>query len=90
DRAAPLVAYPDNVEEIFQHGYNWQNNIAFSGGGERTTFRFSYGYLRNEGIIKNNVLNRHNFTINTSSSITKKLTATLTGTYTNNFSKRTM
>ncbi|MDQ3682836.1 MAG: SusC/RagA family TonB-linked outer membrane protein [Bacteroidota bacterium] len=90
NRAAPLAAFPNNVEDIFQNGYNWQNNIAFSGGGERSTFRFSYGYLRNEGVINNNLLNRHNFTINTSSGITKKLTATLSGTYTNNFSKRTV
>ncbi len=90
DRSAPFVAYPDNVMAVFQNGSNWQNNIAFSGGSERNTYRFSYGYLRNEGVIKNNVLNRHNFTISTTSKITNKLTSSLSATYTNNFSKRTM
>ncbi len=89
DRAAPFVAYPNNVKDMFQNGYNWQNNIAFSGGSEKNTFRFSYGYLKNEGVLANNVLTRHNFTINTSSKINSKLTATVSGTYTNNFSKRT-
>jgi len=89
DRPAPFIAYPDNVKDIFQNGYNWQANIAFSGGTEKNTFRFSYGYLKNEGVLPNNILTRHNFTINTSSRINSKLTATVSGTYTNNFSKRT-
>jgi len=89
DRAAPFVAYPDNVKDIFQNGYNWQTNIAFSGGSEKNTFRFSYGYLKNEGVLANNILTRHNFTINTSSKINNRLTANVSGTYTNNFSKRT-
>ena len=89
DRPEALTAYPNNVKDIFQKGSNWQNNLSFSGGSERNTFRFSYGYLRNEGVLANNVLNRHNFSINASSKITEKLTANLSGTYTNNFSKRT-
>src|SRR5205823_1606193 len=89
DRAAPFIAYPNNVKDIFQNGYNWQNTIAFSGGTEKSTFRFSYGYLKNEGVLPNNILTRHNFTINTSSKINSKLTATVSGTYTYNASKRT-
>jgi len=89
DRPDVLKAYPDNVRDIFQNGYNWQNNISVSGGTERNTFRLSYGYLRNEGVLPNNVLNRHNITFNASSKISNRLTTTLSGTYTNNFSKRT-
>jgi TonB-linked SusC/RagA family outer membrane protein len=89
DRQENLAAYPDNVKDIFQTGSNWQNNISFSGGNDRNTYRFSYGYLRNEGVIENNLLNRHNFTINASSKVTNKFTAGIAATYTNNFSKRT-
>ncbi len=89
DRPEVLQAYPNNVRDIFQNGSNWQNNISFSGGSEKNTFRLSYGYLRNEGILHNNLLNRHNITFNTSSRVSNRLTASLSGTYTNNFSKRT-
>lgn len=89
DRSAPFLTYPDNVSDIFQTGTNLQNNISFSGGTDRNTYRLSYGYLRNEGIIANNLLNRHNLTFNASSKVTERLTASVAGTYTNNFSKRT-
>src|SRR5260221_413057 len=89
DRSAPLAAYPDNVRDIFQNGYNWQNNISFSGGTDKNTFRFSYGYLKNTGVLDNNVLNRHNFSLNTSSKVTNYLTVSASGNYSNNASRRT-
>jgi TonB-linked SusC/RagA family outer membrane protein len=84
----PYQAYPNNVDEILQNGYNWQSNIAFSGGTDRNTFRFSYGYLKNEGVIANNVLNRHNFSLNVTSRINNYLTITASGNYSNNASRR--
>ncbi len=89
DRSEILAAYPDNVTDIFQQGTNWQNNIAFSGGTDRSTFRFSYGYLKNTGVIDNNVLNRHNFSLNASSKITNYLSITASAAYSNNSSRRT-
>jgi len=89
DRTEVLTAYPDNVSDIFQNGYDWQNNIAFSGGNDRSTFRFSYGYLKSEGVLSNNVLNRHNFSINTSSKVNNYLTVSVSGNYSNNASRRT-
>ena len=88
-RTEQLAAYPNNVSDIFQNGINWQNNISFSGGTDKNTFRFSYGHLRNTGVIANNVLTRHNFSINTSSKVNNYLTVSVTGTYSNNASRRT-
>lgn len=88
DRSAPLAAYPNNVRDIFQNGTNFQTNVGFSGGSDKNTFRFSYGYLRNEGVIENNLLNRHNFSLNTSSKVNNYLTVSASGNYSNNFSKR--
>ncbi len=84
-----LTPYPNNVSDIFRNGTNFQNNVAFSGGTDRSSFRFSYGYLRSTGVLDNNTLIRHNFTINSSSKVNNYLTVTVTATYTNNFSKRT-
>ena len=84
-----LASYPKNVSDIFRNGENIQNNISFSGGGDKNTFRFSYGNLKNTGILDNNKLIRNNFSINVSSKITDKLTASVSANYINNYSKRT-
>jgi TonB-linked SusC/RagA family outer membrane protein len=89
DLPGPLKAYPSNVKDIFQNGFNFQSNIAFSGGNDKSTFRFSYGYLKNEGVIENNLLQRHNFSLNVGSRITNYLTMTASANYSNNKSKRT-
>jgi|CXWL01.1.fsa_nt_gi TonB-linked SusC/RagA family outer membrane protein len=89
DRTEILAAYPNNVTDMFQHGINWQNNLSFSGGTDKNTFRFSYGYLRNTGVLANNVLTRHNFSLNTSSKVNNYLTVTVSAAYSNNASKRT-
>jgi TonB-linked SusC/RagA family outer membrane protein len=84
-----LTAYPNNVKDIFRNGENFQNNISFSGGSDKNTFRFSYGNLVNTGILDNNKLVRNNFSINVSSKITEKLTTSVSANYVNNYSKRT-
>ena len=84
-----LTPYPNNVSDIFRNGTNFQNNVAFSGGTDRSSFRFSYGYLRSTGVLDNNTLIRHNFSINTMQKVNNYLTVTVSATYTNNFSKRT-
>jgi TonB-linked SusC/RagA family outer membrane protein len=84
-----MAAYPNNVRDFFQQGTNMQNNIAFSTGSEKVSMRFSYGFLRSTGVIKNNVLNRHNFSLNSSSKVTNKLTLSVSANYSNNASKRT-
>jgi TonB-linked SusC/RagA family outer membrane protein len=89
DRTEVLQAYPNNVKDIFRNGMNWQNNIAFSGGSDKNTFRFSYGYLKNKGVIENNELIRHNFSLNVSSKVNNYLTVAVSGNYSNNTSRRT-
>ena len=76
DRAAPLVAYPDNVHDIFRNGYNWQSTVDSVAEMSETLFAFPYGYsLRNQGVLENNLLNRHAaFSNNTSSRINSRMT----------------
>lgn len=88
-RTDVLKAYPNNVKEIFRNGMNTQTNISFAAGSDRNTLRFSYGILYNTWLLDNNRLTRHNFSVNTSSKITDKLTVFVSGNYSNNFSKRT-
>lgn len=88
-RTEQLAAYPNNVSDMFKNGINWQNNIAFSGGTDKNTFRFSYGHTRNTGVLKNNVLTKHNFSVNVSSKVNNYLTVSVSGNYSNNASRRT-
>ncbi|MEK7226865.1 MAG: hypothetical protein AAB221_14430, partial [Bacteroidota bacterium] len=88
-RTEVLKAYPNNVREIFKNGMNWQGNLSFSGGTDKNTFRFSYGYLKNTGVLENNLLTRHNFSLNASSKVNNWLTVSASGNYSNNASRRT-
>jgi TonB-linked SusC/RagA family outer membrane protein len=87
-RTEVLKAYPNNVTDMFRGGINWQNNLSFSGGSDKSTFRFSYGHNRNTGVLQNNVLTRHNFSLNASSKVNNYLTVTASGTYAINNSRR--
>jgi TonB-linked SusC/RagA family outer membrane protein len=87
-RTEVLKAYPNNVTDMFRGGINWQNNISFSGGSDKGTFRFSYGHTRNTGVLQNNVLTRHNFSLNASQKVTNYLTVTAAGAYSINNSRR--
>ncbi len=83
-----LKAYPNNVKDIFTTGRNYQGNLSFTGGSDKNTFRFSYGYLKNSGIIPGNLLQRHNFSVNTGFQVTPKLNVSVSANYINNHSKR--
>lgn len=83
-----LTAYPDNVNDIFRTGSNMQHNLSFAGGSDRSSYRLSYGYLDESGILQNNRLQRHNLTFNANSQITDKLLVSTSATYTNNASTR--
>ncbi len=84
----PLTAYPDNIKDIFKTGNNFQNTIALSGGGETATYRLSYGNTKENGVLDNNELQRHNFTFNGSADITPKLHSGVSVQYINSTSKR--
>lgn len=58
--ATPFVAHEDNWKEFYQTGVNSTTNVAVSGGGEKSSFRVSYGYTTNKGVFKNNDFSRHN------------------------------
>jgi TonB-linked SusC/RagA family outer membrane protein len=84
-----LQAYPDNVKDIFENGFNLQNNISFSGGSDRTSYRVSYGNTQETFVIRNNRFRRNNLTVNLNSELTSKLTVSAFVNYNNTGSKRT-
>lgn len=69
-----LKAYPNNVSDMFQNGFNRQNTVSFSGGGEKTTFRLSYNNTKETYVIRSNELNKNVLTLNLNSEVNDKLT----------------
>lgn len=54
----------DWQDEIYQSGLMQNYNLSISGGTEKSTYRFSAGYLDQEGIVINTGNTRYNFRAN--------------------------
>lgn len=83
-----LTAYPNNVEDMFDTGYNTQHNVAFSGGSEKASFYFSYNNLRDKGFMAGNFLERNSFRFNGSNQFTSKFNMGVNVSYINSQSER--
>lgn len=72
----------DHSKEVFQTGHFFENNIAVSGGNERSNFFTSYSNLDQDGIIKDNSnYKRSTFRVNASTMLTEKFQASVNVTY---------
>ena len=47
-------------DQIFRTSYGTDNTVSVAGGRENTSYYVSFGYLKNEGIIKNTDFTRYN------------------------------
>lgn len=47
-------------DQIFRTGYGTDNNLSISGGRDNTQYYVSFGYLKNQGIIKDTDFTRYN------------------------------
>ena len=56
----PFSPHPMNWKEFYQTGINNTTNVAISGGGEKSSFRLSYGFTKTKGVFLNNDFQRHN------------------------------
>ena len=84
-----LQAFPDNVKDIFNTAYNLQNNLSFTGGSDKSSYRVSYGNATETYVLDNNKLKRNNLSVNANTQVTKKLLVGTSFSYTNNTSIRT-
>lgn len=85
-----LQAYRNNVKDIFQTAYNAQNNLSFSGGSEKSSFRLALGNTEETYVIDNNKLLRSNISFSGNTQMTDKLNVGANITYTNTSSRRTL
>jgi hypothetical protein len=68
-----LRAYPNNVADIVQNGFNRQNTIGISGGNDKTTYRVSYNNTKETYVLRANELNKNVLSLNLNSEVTNKL-----------------
>ena len=80
-KKTPWQAAANGPITFFEKAINQTNNIAFSGGDERATFRLSYSNTNATDIFPNSSLIKNNFGGNASYKLTDKLTATIFANY---------
>jgi len=79
--------YEENLKEMYRTGHYSNTNIALSGGTDKSTFRFSFSSLSNEGISLNNEMKRNSLSLNVTHDISKYVTAEAGFSYVNTSSK---
>ena len=75
----------NNIENFFQTGSSYGNNVAITGGNEKSLFRFSYNNLHYNDIVPKTYMDRNTFTLRGSTKIGTKLDIDVHGTYLNEF-----
>lgn len=73
-RAVPYVAQKDNNKNFYNTGTTFSNNLALTGGNEKTNFRFSVSDMKNEGIVPNSSLQRNTFNLSANANLSNKIT----------------
>jgi TonB-linked SusC/RagA family outer membrane protein len=56
---------------IYRQGFNMDHNLNVSGGSDNTTYYFSAGYTKQEGILRNNDFTRKNILMNVDTRVSK-------------------
>lgn len=77
-----------NWDQAFQTGGFIQNDLAISGGTEKTSFFFSLGRLDQEGIVRGSSYDRTNIRLNSKSLLADWLTVSTKAGFTNTYSNR--
>ncbi len=80
-RTVPLVSRPNNVENFFETGHTFSNNISLSGSKDNTFFRLSAGRVSQQGIIPNTEFIKTNLGFNGGAQLTDKLEVTASINY---------
>jgi TonB-linked SusC/RagA family outer membrane protein len=64
-----------DVEDFFETGILFTNNIALTGGSDKSTFRLSYTNQTGNGYLPNSNMDRHTVSLNADANLTSKLRA---------------
>ncbi|GGH30238.1 TonB-dependent receptor [Sphingobacterium alkalisoli] len=70
----PLYPNTDWYDEMLNSSLLSEHNLAIRGGGQKSHFAMSMGYLNNKGIVDNSGYERYNFRINADAKVKNFLT----------------
>ncbi len=73
--ASPWISHPDNVKDFYETGITSNNNLAFTGGTEKMSYRLSLGYMDQDGMIPTTEFRKYSVSGNASYNFTDKLKA---------------
>ena len=73
-------------DQIFRTGYGTDNNLSVSGGRDNTQYYVSFGYLKNQGIIKDTDFTRYNLRARLDQRLTNWAKLSVGLSYANSFS----
>jgi|WetSurMetagenome_2_1015567.scaffolds.fasta_scaffold00284_18 TonB-linked SusC/RagA family outer membrane protein len=86
-RKVPWVAGKEDLRDFFETGVKQNYNVAFDGGTEKGTFRFSMTHSDETGILPNSNMKKNTANFAGSYKFTKKLTVETNVTYVNDETK---
>ncbi len=65
----------NNLNNFFQNGVSYTNNVSFSGGNDKGNFIVSYSNLTSTGVVPDNTFNKNTVKIAGETKLTKRLKA---------------
>ncbi|RAJ94120.1 TonB-linked SusC/RagA family outer membrane protein [Larkinella arboricola] len=71
------------LEDFYSTGHTNSNNLSFSGGGDKGSFRLGITDMRNKGIIPNATMRRNNISLGLNQAISKNLNLSANVDYVN-------
>ncbi len=75
----------NNIENFFRTGSSLNNNIAITGGTDKSLFRFSYNNLHYNDIVPKTYMDRNTFTLRGSTKVGTTLNIDVRASYMNEF-----
>lgn len=79
----PWVAGANGIEDFFETGVSFRNNVSLSGGTESATYRLSYTNENSTGIVPNSEINKNTVSLNSSLNLTDNLKVSTSANYVN-------
>lgn len=73
---------PNNFLDAFRNGVGYNTNVAVSGGSDRSTLRFSYNRNESKGIVYNNNLEKHAFSLRATHELNERISLDGSADYT--------
>ncbi|GAA4304492.1 SusC/RagA family TonB-linked outer membrane protein [Nibribacter koreensis] len=78
----PMTAQPDNIRDFFETGMFLNNSIAFSGASDAVSYRLTYANQHRTLTIPEAKRNQHQLGLNSSFTVSPKITVTTDATFT--------